>query len=113
MDVPFLAALLVWLGQAAAAIGGWIAAKWGYKVAVIAGVGAIFLAIWASVLAVLAGLGSLLPASSGLPAIALAALPDKSAVASAASIYFGTALTMRSVGYWKAWLSVAGTMAGS
>lgn len=111
MDAPFFVALLSWLGSAAATIGGWIAAKWGYKVALIALVGGVFLAIWAGVLAVLAGLASAFPAATGLPALALAALPDKSSVAAAASIYFGTALTMRSIDYWRRWLDVSATMA--
>ncbi|MHB1702046.1 MAG: hypothetical protein ACYCSN_18325 [Acidobacteriaceae bacterium] len=110
MDFPFLAAILAWLGSAAAWVTGYLAAKFGYKVAVIAAVFAIYAAIWAALLGLLTGLWSLMP--SGYPADALAFFPDPSVTASAVSIYLGTLITLRSLEFWRSFLGTSSIIAG-
>lgn len=113
MDIPFLAAILSYLGSLAVGAASWLAARFGYKVALIALVAGVFVSIWLGLMALLGTVSALFPASSGLPSIALAALPDKSSVAAAWSLYLGTRLTLKSFDYWRLWLGVAAQMGAS
>lgn len=113
MDIPFLAAILSYLGSLAVGAASWLAARFGYKVALIALVAGVYVSIWFGVMALLTSVGALFPVATGLPSLALAALPDKSSVAAAWSLYLGTRIALKSFDYWRLWLGVAAQMGAS
>lgn len=113
MDIPFLVAILSYIGSIAAGASAWLAARFGYKVALIAIVAGVFVSIWLGAMALLSSVAALFPASSGLPALALSALPDKGSVAAAWSLYLGTRVTLKSYDFWKLWLGIAAQMGAS
>lgn len=91
--------------QGLTGLGAWmagiVAAKWGYKVALVAAVVAVYVAVWAAILALLAGLVALIP-PFGFSAFLLQFFPSSAAIATAVSAYYGTLATLRSLEYWKA-----------
>lgn len=90
--------------QALGALGTYIvtqfAAKWGYKVALVAAVVAVYASVWAIVLAAVAALVAVIP-SHPFPDFLLQFFPDRAAISTAAAAYWGTAATMRSIEYWR------------
>lgn len=96
------------------ALGVWVikefAAKWGYKVALIAAVVAVYSAAFAAILVLLAAAGSAIP-SSPLPAFVIQFFPSSAAVASAVSLYYGTMATLRGWDYFKMVSGVAAKIA--
>lgn len=87
-----------------------IAAKWGYKVALVAAVVAVYVAAWAALLAALSLSLGLIPTS---PLVAAAAqfLPSKTAVVSGAAFYLGTMATLKSWDYFRMVSGVAAKVA--
>ena len=83
-----------------------VAARWGYKVALIAAIVAVYLAAWAAVGAALAAAFSLIPANPITPAMAQF-FPAKTAVASGAAMLYGTMATLKSWDYFKMVAGVA------
>lgn len=112
MDFPFLAAILAWLGSAAAWVTGFIAARWGVKVALIGIMGAVFVSIWLALLGLLAVASHAVP-SSGFPPTALAFMPSAGSVSAAVSLYLSTLIALRSLEYWRMWAGVAAVMGAS
>jgi len=94
-------AILQGLGSLGAWAAGLVAAKWGYKVALVAAVLAVYAAVWAAFAAALAGLVALLP-SYAFSDFVLQFFPSRAAVTLSASAYLGTLATLRSLDYWKA-----------
>lgn len=93
-------AILQGLGALGAWAAGLVAAKWGYKIALVAAVLAVYVAVWAAMLAAISVLVAAIP-SSPLPAFTVQFFPSRGAVAAAVSMYFGTMATMRSLDYWR------------
>lgn len=85
---------------------GLVAARWGYKVALVAAVVAVYVAVWAAMALALAALIALIP-SSPFSAFLLQFFPSAAAVSVACGAYFGTMATMRSLEYWKAVTGIA------
>jgi hypothetical protein len=88
------------LGSFGAWAAGLVAARWGYKVALIAAVLAVYAAVWAAMIAALAALIALIPAPPFV-AFVLQFFPSPGAVSVAVSAYFGTMATLRSLEYWR------------
>jgi hypothetical protein len=93
-------AIITAIGNFLVYVGGYIAARWGLKVALIAAVLATYVAIWAALLAGLAAAASLMP-SSGLTPFVLQFMPSSSAISFTISVYYGSMLTKRSWEYWR------------
>lgn len=79
-----------------------IAARWGYKIAMVAAVVALHTACWAAMLALLSASKSLLPASP-FTAQMMQFFPSRSVVAAGAGLYLGTVATMK----WWTYLRLA------
>ena len=101
--------------QALGSLGAWMAglaaAKWGYKVALVAAVLVVYAAVWAAMLAALAALVALLPASP-FGDFLLQFFPSRGAVSLSVSAYLGTMATMRSLEYWRTVTGIAARVSG-
>ena len=93
-------AILQGLGSLGAWAAGIVAAKWGYKVALVAAVVAVYVAVWAAMAAAFVALVALIPTFPA-SAFLLQFFPARSAIAVAVSAYFGTLALMRSWDYWR------------
>jgi len=98
--------LLQGLGSLGAWAASLVAARWGYKVALVAAVVSVYGAVWAAMALALAALVALMPASP-FSAFLLQFFPSSAAVATACGAYFGTMATIRSLEYWKAVTGIA------
>lgn len=83
-----------------------LAAKWGYKVALIAAVVAVYVAAWAAIGLALTATLALIPAH---PIVEGARMffPAKSACITAAAIFYGTMATLKSWDYFRLVAGVA------
>jgi len=100
--------------QALGSLGGWfaglVAAQWGYKVALVAAVLSVYAAVWAAMIAAVAVLVGLMP-DNVFSEFLLQFFPSRTAISTAASAYFGSLATMRSLDYWKAATGLAARIA--
>lgn len=83
-----------------------IAARWGYKVALVAAVVAMYTACWGAVLVLLVAAKSALP-SSPFSGAAMQFFPSTHAVTSGASLYLGTLATLKWWQYFRLAFGVA------
>lgn len=83
-----------------------IAARWGYKVALVAAVVAMYTGCWVAILALLAAAKTMLPATP-FTAVALQFFPSASTVTSGASLYLGTLATLKWWQYFRLAFGVA------
>lgn len=93
-------AILQGLGSIGAWAAGLVAARWGYKVALVAAVVAVYLAVYAAIGLALAALISLIP-SMPVSSFLLQFFPSRLSISVAVSAYFGTMALMRSLDYWR------------
>ena len=101
-----MAALITWLGSVGVWFGAQIAAKWGYKVALIAAFLSTFAVMWGIFLAALALVASAMP-SSGMTPFLLQFFPSQIAVTSALTVYYGSMLARRSWDHWRMAFGIA------
>lgn len=94
-----IAGLLTWFGAR-------IAAQLSVKIAIIAAVSAVFAAIWLAMAGALSALLLLVP-EHGFTPFLLQFMPDRSAIGFAGAAYWGTAITVRSLEYWRMAFSLA------
>lgn len=87
-----------------------VAAKWGYKVALVAAVVAVYVAAFAAVVGAVSLVISGLPATP-LVAGALQFLPSRGAVSSAVALYYGTMATFKGWDYFRMVSGVAAKVA--
>lgn len=96
------------------ALGVWIikeiAAKWGYKVALVAAIVAVYVAAWAAIAVALSASLGLIP-SMPLVAVAVQFLPSKSVVVAGAAMFLGTMATLKSWDYFRMVSGVAAKVA--
>jgi hypothetical protein len=105
-----MSALISWLGSLGAWFGASIAAKWGYKVALIASVLGTFGVMWAAMLTALSLVGSLIP-DSGFTPFLLQFFPSQAAISTATAAYYGSMLAKKSWDYWVLTFGIAAKMA--
>ena len=98
-EVHKMTALLGFFGGVVTWIGTQIAARWGFKLALIAAVTSTFLIMWGVLLAVLFGLSNLLP-DSGFTPFLLQFFPSSHAIATAFTIFYGSMLSKMSWDFW-------------
>jgi len=93
------------LMQALSGLGAWaagiVAAKWGYKVALVAAVVAVYVAVWAAMGVALVAMINLIPSFPVSSLFLLQFFPSRLSISVAASAYFGTLALMRSLDYWR------------
>lgn len=94
-------AILQGLSSLGAWAAGLAAAKWGYKVALVAAIVAVYATVWTAIIALISALIALLP-SYTFSDFLLQFFPSRSAITTASTAYLGTMATMRSFDYWKA-----------
>ena len=92
-------------------IGAQVAAKFGFKIALIAAAVSTFLIMWAVLLGALSGVSALLP-DSGFTPFLLQFFPSQPAIATAFSIFYGSMLTRTSWDFWRQSFALS-VMAGS
>lgn len=93
-------AILQGLGSIGAWAAGLVAARWGYKVALVAAVVAVYVAVWAAIGVALASMIALIPSFPASDFL-LQFFPSRSAISTACAAYFGTLALMRSLDYWR------------
>lgn len=104
-----MSALISWLGSVGVWFGAQIAAKWGYKVALIATLLAAFSMMWGVSLAAMAAVASMMPASGFVPFL-LQFFPSPAAVSTALTAYYGSMLARRSWDFWVLSFGIAAKM---
>ncbi|MEQ1741922.1 MAG: hypothetical protein ABL869_05405 [Candidatus Nitrotoga sp.] len=104
-----MAALITWLGSVGVWVGAQIAARWGFKVALIAALLSTFAIMWGIFLAALGAASSLMPDTVLVP-FTLQFFPDASAVSTALTAYYGSMLARRSWDFWVFSFSTAAKM---
>ena len=104
-----MSALISWLGGIGIWFGAQIAAKWGYKLALLAVVSATFLSMWAFSIAALTAVASLLP-DSGFTPFLLQFFPSSSAISAATSAYYGSMLVKKSIDWWRMSFGIAASI---
>lgn len=83
-----------------------VAAKWGYKVALVAAVVGVYTAAWFALGTALTASIALIPANPFTPLVAQF-FPSKSVTISAAALYYGTMATLKSWDYFRMVAGVA------
>lgn len=104
-----MSALISWLGGLGLWFGAQIAAKWGFKVALIAAFLTTFGVMWGVLLAALGVLGSMMP-DSGFTPFLLQFFPSSTAIATATTAYYGSMLARRSWDFWVLSFGIAARM---
>ena len=94
-----MTALITWLGSLGVWFGAQVAARWGYKVALIAAVLVTFGTMWGILLAAIAAVGSMMP-DSGFTPFLLQFFPSSVAITTATTAYYGSMLARRSWDFW-------------
>ncbi len=107
-----MSALITWLGSLGAWFGAQVAAKWGFKVALIGTVLATYATMWAAILLALSLVASLMP-SSGFTPFLLQFFPSQSAIAICTSAYYGSMLSRAALDYWRHTFGVASVIGSS
>lgn len=101
-----MAALITWLGSLGVWFGAQVAAKWGYKVALIAAFLGTFSVMWGIFLTALAAVAGFMP-DSGMAPFLLQFFPSQYAVTTALTVFYGSMLARRSWDHWRLAFGIA------
>lgn len=104
-----MSALITWLGSLGAWFGAQVAAKWGYKIALIAAFLSTFAVMWGVSLAAIATVAAMMPDSGFVPFL-LQFFPSSSAISTALTAYYGSMLARRSWDFWVLSFGIAAKM---
>ncbi len=105
-------ALITWLGGLGAWFGAQVAAKWGFKVALIAAVLTTYGVIWLAFITALGLVAGLMP-SSGFTPFLLQFFPSSTAIATATTAYYGSMLARRAWDFWVMSFGIASKIGAS
>jgi len=101
-----MSALITWLSGFGVWFGSQIAAKWGYKLALLAVVTSTFAAMWTASIAALEAVAALLP-DSGFTPFLLQFFPSSVAISTATTAYYGSMLVKKSFDWWRMSFGIA------
>lgn len=101
-----MSALITWLGGLGAWFGAQVAAKWGFKLALIAVVMATYGVMWLAVITALNLVAGMMPASGFTPFL-LQFFPSASAISTGVSALYGSMLARRAWDFWVLSFGVA------
>lgn len=107
-----MSALISWLGGLGAWFGAQVAAKWGFKIALIAAFFSTYALMWLAMISALGLVGNMMP-SNGFTPFLLQFFPSPSAVSTAITAYYGSMLARRSWDFWVVSFGIASKMGSS